>query len=131
MWRWTVAHDPSLFLQRGPGIFRIYASPRDNFPINAIQIYVDGTVKYETPDDFYQHACKFLMGRTASPSKRGRSGSLQRLIQPDILHKFNQSYGAYLCSSEWIDWKQFCPCCGQRRNQFEICGDANLFGWSG
>lgn len=43
---------PVCFFSGGPGIFRIYASPRDNFPINAIQIYVDGTVKFETPDDF-------------------------------------------------------------------------------
>jgi len=43
---------PVCFFSGSPGIFRFYASPRDNFPINAIQIYVDGTVKFETPDDF-------------------------------------------------------------------------------
>lgn len=43
---------PVCIFSGSPGIFRFFASPLDTFSINAIQIYVDGTVKFVTPDDF-------------------------------------------------------------------------------
>ena len=40
------------FFNDSPGMYRFFASPLDNLQINAMQIYVDGAVKFQTPDDF-------------------------------------------------------------------------------